>query len=61
VEVSEDVETTPDAPRFDGVKIRLRAADGTTLKVDAALQIEQVWKIQSRLEDDSTIALPDVN
>lgn len=63
VEVSEDDEASPDLPRFDGVEIRLKAADGTQLKieVDAALRVEGAWKFQGRLEDDLTIELPDVD
>lgn len=63
VEVSEDDEASPDLPRFDGVEIRLKAADGTQLKieVDAALCVDGAWKFQGRLEDDLTIELPDVD
>ena len=63
VEVSEDDEASPDLPRFDGVEIRLKAADGTQLKieVDAALCVEGAWKFQGRLEDDLAIELPDVD
>jgi hypothetical protein len=62
VEVSEDENASPDTPRFDGIEIRLRTADGTNLKleVDSALCVEGVWKFQGRLEDDFTIELPDV-
>lgn len=63
VEVSVDDEASPESLRFDGVEIRLRAADGTNLKieVDAAIQIEGAWKFQGRLEDDLTIELPDAD
>jgi hypothetical protein len=62
VEVSEDEDASPDTPRFDGIEIRLRTADGTNLKleVDSALRVDGVWKFQGRLEDDFTIELPDV-
>lgn len=62
VEVSEDEDASPDIPRFDGIEVRLRTADGTNLKleVDSALCVEGVWKFQGRLEDDFTIELPDV-
>lgn len=63
VEVSEDDEASPETPRFDGVEIRLKTADGTQIKVevDAALRVEGVWKFQGRLEDDLTIELPEVD
>lgn len=62
VEVSEDEAASPDTPRFDGIEIRLRTADGTNLKleVDSALRVDGVWKFQGRLEDDFTIELPGV-
>lgn len=63
VEISKDEDASPDSPRFDGVEIRLRSADGTQLKieVDAALCVDGAWKFQGRLEDDLTIELPDVD
>lgn len=63
VEVSKDDDASPDLPRFDDVEIRLKAADGTQLKieVDAALCLDGAWKFQGRLEDDLTIELPDVD
>ncbi len=63
IEVSEDDDAPPDLPRLDGIEIRLKAADGTQLKieVDAALCVDGAWKFQGRLEDDLTIELADVD
>jgi hypothetical protein len=50
-------------PRYDGVEIYLRAADGTNLEigVDDLVRVSGVWKFQGQLEEHLTIVLPDTD
>lgn len=63
VELDTDEDAPAERPRYDSVRIHLRAGDGTSLEieVDDAVQIEGVWKFQGRFDDEITIELPDVN
>lgn len=60
-EVDLDEDAPVEAPAYDEIDIRLKAADGTALKleIDEAIKIGDVWKFKGRLDHDLTIELPD--
>jgi len=60
VEVDLDDDAPADAPAYDEIDIRLKAADGTALKleIDEAVKIGDAWKFKGRLDDELTIELP---
>lgn len=63
VELDTDEDAPAERPRYDSVRIHLRASDGTSLEieVDDAVQIDGLWKFQGRFDDEITIELPDVD
>lgn len=63
VELNLDEDAPAEMPRYESVRIRVRAGDGTSLEleVDDAVQIDGAWKFQGRIDDELTIELPDAD
>lgn len=61
LDLDEEDDAPAEAPVYDGVKLHIRAADGTRLilEVDDAVKLNGIWKFCGRVDDELTLQLSD--